>query len=109
MTASCSYVRRKGVSPVNVQIIVLYAYMTIGNYSAICPLPPPKPSLDHLEQGSVCNFNLSVSLGVSKKGVMILDPQLLVEIFECIIVELLSIVRDDDPGDSEAANDTLPN
>ena len=39
---------------------------------------------------------------------MILDPQLLAEIFVCIIVELLSIVRDDDPRDSEAANDSFP-
>ena len=36
---------------------------------------------------------------------MILDPQLLAKISKCIIVELLSIVRDDDPGNSEVAND----
>lgn len=38
---------------------------------------------------------------------MILDSQLLAKISECIIVELLSIVRDDDLRDSEAANDAL--
>ena len=36
---------------------------------------------------------------------MILDPQLLAKIFECVIVELLSIVRDEDPGDFKVAND----
>ena len=30
------------------------------------------------------------------------------KIFECVIVELLSIVKDDDPRDSEVVNDTLP-
>ena len=29
------------------------------------------------------------------------------KIFECVVVELLSIVRDKDPWDSKAANDTL--
>ena len=29
---------------------------------------------------------------------MVLDPQLLAEIPECVIVEFLSIVRDEDPG-----------
>ena len=40
---------------------------------------------------------------------MVLDPQLLAEIFECVIVKLLSIVRDEDLGDFEAANDAFPN
>ena len=44
---------------------------------------------------------------MSKRGVMILDPQLLAKIFECVIVELLSIVRDEDPGDFKVANDAL--
>jgi len=39
---------------------------------------------------------------------MILDPQLLAKISECVIVELLSIIKDDDLGDSKAANDALP-
>jgi len=39
---------------------------------------------------------------------MVLDPQLLAEIFECVIVELLSIVRDEDPRDFEATNDASP-
>ena len=30
------------------------------------------------------------------------------KIFECVIVELLSIVKDDDSHDSEVVNDTLP-
>ena len=34
-------------------------------------------------------------------------PNLLAEISECIIVELLAIVRDEDSGDSKAANDTF--
>ena len=39
---------------------------------------------------------------------MVLNPQLLAKISECIIVKLFSIVKDEDPGDSEAANDTFP-
>ena len=39
---------------------------------------------------------------------MVFDPQLLIEIFKRIVVELLSIVRDEDPRDSEAAYDTFP-
>ena len=46
---------------------------------------------------------------MSEKGVVVLDPQLLAEIFECVIVKLLSIVRDEDLGDFEAANDAFPN
>ena len=46
---------------------------------------------------------------MSERGVMVLDPQLLAEIFECIIIELLSIVKYEDPGDFEAANDAFPN
>ena len=38
---------------------------------------------------------------------MILDPQLLAKIFDCVIVELLSIVRDEDPGDFKVTNDAL--
>ena len=40
---------------------------------------------------------------------MVLDPQLLVEISKCVIVELPSIVRDEGSRDSEAANDASPN
>jgi len=36
-----------------------------------------------------------------------LIPNLLAEISECIIVELLAIVRDEDSRDSKAANDTF--
>ena len=39
---------------------------------------------------------------------MILNPQLLPKIFECIIVKLLSIIKDDDPRDFEVANDAPP-
>ena len=39
---------------------------------------------------------------------MILDPQLLAKIFECDIVESLSIVRNEDPKDFEATNDASP-
>ena len=34
-------------------------------------------------------------------------PNLLAEISECIIVELLAIVKDEDSGDSKATNDTF--
>ena len=40
---------------------------------------------------------------------MILDPQLLAKISDCVIIVLLSIIKDDDLRDSEAANDALPN
>lgn len=39
---------------------------------------------------------------------MILNPQLLIEVSKCIIVELLSIVRNKDFKDSKATNDALP-
>ena len=39
---------------------------------------------------------------------MILNPQLLTEIFECVIFELLSIIIDEDPRDAEMANDNFP-
>ena len=39
---------------------------------------------------------------------MILDPQLLIEIFECVIFELLSIIIDEDPMDAEMAKDNFP-
>ena len=34
---------------------------------------------------------------------------MLVEIHECVVIKLLSIVRDEDPGDSEVADDAFPN
>ena len=40
---------------------------------------------------------------------MVFDSQLLEEVLECIVVELLPIIRDKDFGDSEAANDAFPN
>ena len=40
---------------------------------------------------------------------MVLDLQLLAKVFEHVVVELLSIIRDKDPGNSESANDALPN
>ena len=42
-----------------------------------------------------------------ERGVVVLDPQLLAEILECIIIELLSIVRHEDSGDSEMADDVF--
>ena len=39
---------------------------------------------------------------------MVLDPQLLAEVSKCVIIKLLSIVRDEDPRDSETANDPFP-
>lgn len=40
---------------------------------------------------------------------MVFDPQLLAEVSECIVVELFAIFRDEDSGDTEVANDALPN
>ena len=37
----------------------------------LCPI---EPSLDHLEQGLVCNLNLSIGLRVGGRGVVVLDP-----------------------------------
>ena len=44
---------------------------------------------------------------MSGKGVKVLNPQLLAKISKFVIVELLSIVRDEDPGDSEVTNDAF--
>ena len=38
---------------------------------------------------------------------MILGPQLFAKISKCVIIKLLSIVRDEDPRDSEVANDAF--
>ena len=42
-------------------------------------------------------------------GIVVLYPQLLTEISKCVIVEMLSIVRDEDPMDFKVANDTFSN
>ena len=39
---------------------------------------------------------------------MVFDSQLLAEVFECIVVELFAIVRDEDSRDTKAANDAFP-
>ena len=39
---------------------------------------------------------------------MVFDSQLLADIPECIIVKLLSIIKDEDSKDSEVANDAFP-
>ena len=44
---------------------------------------------------------------MSERGVMFLDPQLLAEVSKCVIIKMLSIVRDEDPRDSEVANDAF--
>ena len=38
---------------------------------------------------------------------MVLNSQLLAEFSECIIVELLSVVQDEDHGDSKVANNAF--
>ena len=40
---------------------------------------------------------------------MVFDSQLLEKIPECVVFELLSIIRDEDSRDSESANDAFPN
>ena len=57
----------------------------------ILPLPL-KPSFDDLQQGSVCHFCLTVCLRVGRRGVMILDSEVLIEIPEKCIIKLSSIV-----------------
>ena len=39
---------------------------------------------------------------------MAFDPQLLAKVYECIVIELLSIIRDKDSRDAEVANDVFP-
>ena len=39
---------------------------------------------------------------------MVFYPRLIAKVFECIIVELFSIVRDEDSRNPEPANDSLP-
>ena len=39
---------------------------------------------------------------------MVFNSQLLAKVPECVIVELLSNIKDEDPGDSEATNDAFP-
>ena len=39
---------------------------------------------------------------------MVFNSQLLADIPECIIVKLLSIIKDEDSKDSEVANDAFP-
>lgn len=39
---------------------------------------------------------------------MIFDPLLLAEVSECVVVELFSIVEDEDSQDAEVANNALP-
>ena len=41
------------------------------------------------------------------RGIVVLDPQLLTKISECIIIELLSIIRDEDSRDAEVANNAF--
>ena len=40
---------------------------------------------------------------------MVLNPQLIAKVSECIIVELFAIVRDEDPRDPKLADDNIPN
>ena len=46
---------------------------------------------------------------MSGKGVMVIDPQLLAKISECVIVKLLFVVGYEGLGDFEMANDVFPN
>ena len=39
---------------------------------------------------------------------MVFDSYLLAEVFECVIVKLFAIVRDEDSGDTEVADDAFP-
>ena len=73
------------------------------------PLCPLKLSLDYLEQGSACNFNLSIGLQVGRRRIVVLNPQLLAEVSECTVIELFPIVRDKYSRDFELANNASPN
>ena len=70
--------------------------------------PLLKLSYDDLQQGSVCNFCLSISLWVGGWGVVIPDSQLLAELFEGCVIKLSSIVWDEYPRDSNTVDNVIP-
>ena len=72
---------------------------------ALCPL---KSSLDNLEQESVRNFDMSVSLWVGGGEVVISDPQLRAKIPEGVVIELFPIVWNQDSRDPKSACDVSP-
>ena len=61
-----------------------------------------------MEKGSVEIFGLSVGLGMSYQGEVLFDPQILAPCLERVVRKLLFIVRDDDPRETKAIDDTLP-
>ena len=73
-----------------------------------CPLCPLKSSFDQLEQSPICDLCLAIGLWITRWRIMVLYPQLFVEIPELTTVEFSPIVRDNDLWYSKPANKTLP-
>ena len=65
-TGIIALVRLKGVSPVRVLVVVLYAHKTLGSSSDHMSFSLVQPILEDLKQGLVRHFCLAVSLGVTK-------------------------------------------
>ena len=101
----------QGIRVFHLWVFEPLSYMPIRCLAVHWPYPlcPLKLSLDYLEQKSVCNLNLSIGLWVGGSRVVVFDPQLLVEVFKCDVVKLLSIVRDKNPRDLKVANHAFPN
>lgn len=67
-----------------------------------------QPFLDYAQKRHVGNFHLVVSLGVSWGREVVLDSEFCIEFLILGIIELLSVVGDDDSGNLEQIDDRLP-
>lgn len=81
--------------------VVRYAHKTLGSSSG------HKPFLYYIQECSVGDFYLVVGLGVSLRGEMIFYAEFCVEFLISGIIELLLIVSNNDPRNTELADDGL--
>ena len=82
-----------------------YTWQLFRPYN-LCPL---ELNLDDFKQGSVCDLNLSVSLRVGWRGVVVLNLYLWAKVSVRIVVKLFPVVWDQDPRDPIPADDIPPN
>lgn len=89
---SVLYFKLNCISPIGVHAIVRYAHRTFSTSSAHAPFLLSSFHFQYIDYGAVGDFNLSIGLRVCRRREMMLDTELVTELFEKVIIKLAAIV-----------------
>lgn len=95
-----------GISLMGVLTVVQYGHKTLDNSSSQRPFKQSS-LFYYAQEGSVSDFHLAVCLGVSKGREVILDAELCTEFLVLGIVELFTVVSNNDLKDVKSAHNGL--